>query len=457
MSPSVTLSTVPRPSALVVDPGSLPAQRRPLLTRLESHLVSQLSQHRGGDPLLVLFDVDLALLDLSHGLAELLRRFDADGRTAYFEGLLGEQLEANEAGLRRLFEERGVPHPARRQLLNEFLRLCWSPDPEVAGNQHFLGSLELLRWLELQPAVHVAFLTERSDERREETLQALELIGSRAGLHFSHSRLFSAGDGDHQLSGEAQQQAAIAHFLDEGFRVCALVGDEGGEQGGVLRLNASELLLELKATVGRQAPRIVWTGVSDGASLERFIGSPLPFAELTAQRGAGGALELCGADSGLELEEVLAACAQGGKGLRLHLVGARAILPRMALSIERSSFPSAQLEFACLPEELDRHDLLGLRERFPDARIVALVGSWSPLQAFAPDLVAGALERVHALGFDAVSIEAAPRCADALEAAARSVGLGVDLVAASGLPGYMEAVARDPYSVSCDFRSLGSR
>ncbi len=458
MSPSATLPVVPRPAASrPAALGQLPSERRPSLARLERHLVAQLKQHRGGDPLLVLFDVDLALLDLSHGWAELLQRFDERGGTAYFEGLLREQLETHEAGLRRLFEERGVPHSARRQLLNEFLRLCWSPVPEVAGTQPFLCSLELLRWLELQPAVHVAFLTERSDERREETLQALELIGARAGLRFAHARLFSAGHGEHRLVGEAQQQAALQHFSAQGFRVCALVGEDGGEVDDMLRLDAVKLIAELQAPSGPETPRIVWTGIRDGASLERFIGSPLPFAEISAQRGAAGALKLCGAGSGLELEEVLAACAQGGKGLRLRLVGARALLPRMALALERSSFPSAQLEFACLPEELDRDDLLGLRERFPEAGFVALVGAWSGLQAFAPDLVAMAFERVRTLGFDTVSVDAAPRSAGALEDAARQLGLGVDLVAASNLSDYLEAASRVPHSVSCEFRSAGPR
>jgi hypothetical protein len=490
-------SSAPTLTPLAAD-RELPAG--PWLRALARH-VAQARLDHPEDELLVLFDVDGTLLDFRAGLVDLLERFDEEHGSTLFTGVRLDEVRLEEAHLRRLFEARGVPYHLRRELLARAERLGWSPRAVLGAHQPFLGMLEILRWFQSQPQVHVAFITERPEERREETIQALSTLGATYGLRFPEDLLFTAGSiggpGAEIAAAEATslgtvtaagvgalpaaaagesipeqgrpmvKQDGVRHFQRRGFRVVAVVDDRADHLEAIRRdlgrpdlllLQTKGLTISLPSLAQRRGeaavPQVVWRGLEDLAALGQFLGSPLQWAELPLERSAAGELVVSRRRSQgrpLVLEEILGSFAQCGKGLRLQLVEGGALLSRTLFALRQSGFPAERIHFVLAPDTLGRAGFQRVMEELPGAVRIVPLGFLSVVAAIAPDQARAVLQQLRSWAVERVTVALADPHLKILEQLAQEAGFAVELDAGEDLADYICALSSAPRAVISEF------
>lgn len=447
----------------------------PWLRALFRH-VEQARLDHPADELLVLFDIDGTLLDFRAGLVDLLERFDQEHGSAHFAGLSIEEVRLEEAPLRRLFEARQVPHHLRRELLARAERLGWSPRAVIGAHQPFLGMLEILRWFQSQPQVHVAFNTERGDERREETLQALSTLGAAYGLRFPEDLLYTGGasaPGPDAAPRSGAKVEGVRHFQRRGFRVVAVVDDRAEDLQAIrselarpdlLLVETQGLAQALSPRVprlgGAEAPQVVWRGLEDLAGLGHFLGSPLQWAELPLERSSAGELVVSRRHSKqrpLVLEEILGSFAQCNKGLRLSLSEGGALLSRTLHALRQSGFPQERIQFSLAPDTLGRVGFRRLLEEFPGSARVAPLGFLSVVAAIAPEQARAVLALLRDWSVERVTLSVQDPHRRALETLALEAGFEIELDSGADLADYLGAVSCAPRAVLSEFGSEGWR
>ncbi|QDU84286.1 hypothetical protein Pla163_13930 [Planctomycetes bacterium Pla163] len=446
------------------------------LERLSAHV----ERRRRAQPdaeLAVLIDVDGSILDLRPGLAALLFDWDARRGTSYFDGLEAGEIQTGEAGLRRLFERRGLDHAARAELLVECERFAWSPEAVIGAHQPCLGMLEVLRWMQMQPRVFVVLNSSRSQTRRDETLQALRTLCRHYGMGLAEDRvrLNPFGDGS---DGVRSKLAGIEHFKSRGLVPIAVVDDDTEALVQIDRhLAGDDVLCLLAEPFGRpttaltprvcvteegenvpvDAVSILWDGLATMDDLELFGAANVPWAQATIVRDTCGQLSTVPVDGpGLEFEELIGAFAQLGRGLRLSFEEPAAA-SRALGSIGLLRFPWERVSVRLRSDQLTDQWFERL-DPYSAQVAIAVDGAFlAPLCSLAPDLVASALLRLREKGVARIVLPSGAVELAALAPLVRASGLELELATSGGIAPYVDAVLVGPEAVSTGFERERSR
>ncbi|MEZ5980447.1 MAG: hypothetical protein R3F34_19850 [Planctomycetota bacterium] len=419
---------------------------------------------RPGEQLAVMIDVDGSLLDLRPGLVELLAEWDARQGTRHFAGLAPEQVVPGEAGLRRLFDARGLDYTAREELLVECERFAWSPEAVIGAHRHCLGMLEVVRWMQMQPGVECVLNSSRSETRREETLQALRTLCRHYGVSLREDRVHLNPFGDGQ-GGERAKIEGIEATRARGLRPIAVVDDDPAALRAIRGWTSdpSLLCIESAPPLGRDqitepAPvSVVWRGLEDATDLELFGAANVPWAEVRLVRSASGGLATVPRrGTPIELEDLVGCFAQLGRAMRLRFDEPRAAVRALgALAMYR--FPWEQVAVRLAPDQLTDEWFDHLAPHRDRLAVVADVGFLDGAIGLGSDLVAEFLLRLTDRGVRRIAVPADATQVDTIRALARAAGLEVELAAPAGLGAYVDAVFAGADAVSTDFDRARSR
>lgn len=452
--------------------GSVPAAAH-WLARLTAHVERQRRRHPFAE-LAVLIDVDGTLLDLRPGLLARLLAWDARQQRSTFAGLEAADLVPNEAGLRRLFDARGLDYAAREELLVDCERFCWSPEAVLGAHRPCLGMLEVLRWMQMQPGVYVVLNSSRAQERRDETVQALRTLCRHYGMGLAADRLHLAPSASGADPVEAKL-AGIEHFRERGFVPVALVDDDPRAVARIERDLGDRDVLCLAGTpferrlepVGETdgdagSPRpvsVVWTDLESMDDLELFGAANVPWAQVRVGRNDCAQLATVprrGAE--IQLEELIGAFAQLGRGLRLCFDETSA-LTRALDSIGVMRFPLDRVAVHLADDQQTDAWFQRLAAHVEGGVSVSADGGHLiPLARFAPDLASQALVRLVDAGVARLVLPADAPDVATFATYVRAAGLEVELaVEGASVSRYVDAVLRAPHAVSTDFDRQHSR
>ncbi len=177
------------------------------------------------DELLVFFDIDGTILDMRHMIMYLLRTYDQEHDSAFFEGLELGDIDLHENQVDRLLERLNLPRLQRQRVLDWYLANRWSSTAVLTAHRPFAGVMEVIRWFQIQPRTTVALNSGRPAVIREETLRSLNRLGRQYRVSFSDELLFLNSAGwDEQV--EQSKVAGLRHFQKAGYRVFAMVDNE---------------------------------------------------------------------------------------------------------------------------------------------------------------------------------------------------------------------------------------
>lgn len=449
-------------------PAAGQSQRRkggPWLRALADHVARQGEQFPEA-ALLVLVDIDGTLLDLRHGVQAILADFDRRHPGQALSELPIERLPNDERSLRALFEAHEVDHCERERLLVAFERLCWSPEAVSATQQPFLGVLEMLRWLRMQPGVFVALNSSRPESRREETVQALLTLSRRFGLRFSEDLLFLRGEPTRPAEPYRSKVQGVQHYRRLGYKVVAVLDDDSEALAAIGReASAPELLLVQAGDLAAALPdsvaggnsasttpaEICWRGPMAGPAFERFLGTCAPSAWVPVRRGSAGEVAVLSDEGSPVFEDLLGSFAQCGKGLWIEFKEGGSVLSRVVHTLQRSQFPEEHAVFVASPEKLGEIGYARLAEACPDAVRAATGHFLSTLSEVAPDLARESLERLRSWGVQRIVVAFDDPHREALVALVREAGLELALDAGLGLTPFLASTGCLPQAVVSDF------
>ena len=177
------------------------------------------------DSLLIVFDIDGTILDDHYATLHLLRRADEHFGTNWFRNCTLERVRRHGEDLPGLLATCAVPTERRGEVLAFLDERRWSTETVFASHRPFRGVLEVIRWFQLQPGVHVALNTSRPESARLVTLRSLNRLGAEFRVRFSSEMLHMmapAHDGDVSRA----KRDGLNQFVDQGYRIVAIVDDE---------------------------------------------------------------------------------------------------------------------------------------------------------------------------------------------------------------------------------------
>lgn len=441
------------------------------------------------DRLMILFDLDGAILDLRYRVCRTLEAYDAAHGTRFFGHLQAERIPAHEDHITRLMADLEIAPRDQQAIIDWYQANRWTHEAVLRSQQPFEGVFDVIRWLQSQPGCTVGLNTGRPESIRAETLATLNQLGAPHRVSFSNDLLHMNPDGWQQRVSDAIVRGVL-DFRAQGYHVCAVIDNEPENLRAIGALSAARELLLLHArtmyetqsallppeavsgevydltvlATRRTLPpdvQLVWHGINDEANLRQFLASDIQWGEcdihLDPRSGelvlhhddlAAPADE---ADGWLRLDDLLARLAAAGKSVKLDLkAGPELIDPSLAL-VERYGFTDDRLWLNGYIPLLGEIGFRRLAEAHAGAIVQAPIGFLEPLAVSAPDQAREIIDTFCAWGMNRFSLDWRSDQFVAFFDQMERWGVDVNLYGVGDLRAFLRAVLLHPRSVTADF------
>jgi phosphoglycolate phosphatase-like HAD superfamily hydrolase len=177
------------------------------------------------DNLLIVFDIDGTILDMRHMILYVLKDFDEQLGTQYFQGLNFIDIDFHEAHVSGLLESLSIPSTHRKTILAFFDERLISATAFPESQRPFHGVLDVVRWFQGQPNTFVGLNTGRPESLRINTLETLNSWGRLHDVVFQNDLLYMRCSHDIESIAYAKV-AGIDYFQQCGYRTFAFVDNE---------------------------------------------------------------------------------------------------------------------------------------------------------------------------------------------------------------------------------------
>lgn len=199
------------------------------------------------DNLLISFDIDGTIIDARHTVVYLLKQYDRQHGTRYFEDISCARITHHENQIQPILEHNGVPLQEQGDLLSWYFERCWSAETISASHRAFRGVLDVISWFQRQPHTAVGLNTGRPDEMRLVTLNSLNTLGQDYGIQFTSDMLHMNSQDNWAFNVGTSKAIGIERFRQKGFRVVAAIDNEPESLKGLATADPSGEMLLLHA------------------------------------------------------------------------------------------------------------------------------------------------------------------------------------------------------------------
>ncbi len=441
------------------------------------------------DRLIILFDVDGTIVDLRHMMLSLLREYDRTRGSNYFRRMGLTDIDVNENQMDVLLARmKHLPDDTRSEILDWYRSRYWDRDVMFESHRPFAGVMEVMRWFQIQPNTSVGINTARPEYMREDTLHSLNGLGKEYKVSFPSELVFmSPHEWDKDI--ENSKREGVRYFRDLGYRVIAFVDNEPENLAAVADMDDSDEILLLHAdtlfeSARSRLPRttvsgdiydiaelaadrlphhvqFVWRGITDSASLAKFIDSDIQWCEVDV-RADPVTEQLVLASEPIDdtlpvnlttLNEILDVVERAKRSIKLDLQENGRALYALVDEIRNRKIPQNRLWFSSNIDELGEDGFRRLRHTFPDAVIQCPVDFMAPLILAMPNRARDTLSALSEWGINRVSVKwdnlAKRQTLDSLE----SWGYEVNIYNVPDLESFLKAALLLPTSLTADFDS----
>lgn len=204
------------------------------------------------EKLLVSFDIDGTIIDARHTVVQLLKQYDHEHGTYYFEGLTRFEIRHPENTITPVLEAHGVPSDEHEQILAWYFERCWSASTVLYKHRAFNGVLDVIGWFQRQPNTQVGLNTGRPEMMRDVTLSSLNQLGADFGVQFDNDMLHMNNQDNWEFNVGNSKAMGIDYFRAKGHRVVAAIDNEpeslkglaqADPEGDILLLHADTLYM----------------------------------------------------------------------------------------------------------------------------------------------------------------------------------------------------------------------
>ncbi|NIR00948.1 MAG: hypothetical protein GTN78_12235 [Gemmatimonadales bacterium] len=440
--------------------------------------------------LLVLFDIDGTILDMRCMIQYVLKAYDPEHGTEFFEQLEVGDVTVHENQVESLLEALNIPWVRRQGILDWYLEHRWTPDAIFQSHHPFAGVMEVIRWFQIQPRTRVGLNTGRPETLRADTLRSLNELGKEYRVHFADELLFmNAADWERDV--QNSKARGVEHFRKAGFRVIAMVDNEPDNltavaevdpEGEILLLHADTIFetkrskLPAGAAKGRlyditelipekalpQHIQFVWHGLNDEANIRQFLASNIHWAEFDVRTGPEGSGLILRHDSLkktplhddeelLPLEEILTRVERFEKAVKLDLKEGGEMVDCAIELIQNREYDLGKLWFNGNVEVLKEEGIRKLADALPEVIVQVPIDFLVPLIAVLPEQGKVMLETLKSWGVNRFSISWKEPQLTELMNLMDTWGFPVNLYAVPDLESFLRAVLLQPRSITSDF------
>ncbi len=410
------------------------------------------------DKLILLFDLDSAILDLRHTAANVLRAYDRKHGTDVFADTdyteiqrplkpgqeLDEKMEWPDG--EPLLKGPKIPKEQAGKVRDWYDKYKWDRNIEVDFLRPHPAALDVVRWFQIQPNTFVACDTSRSEKLKGETLSALNQIGKPHRVEFHEDFLLIRGADSSQGAAKAGVQS-VQQLQKRGYRVVAVIDGDQESLKAVSEIDfAGEILLlswksspgtglrtgfpmflsgkafDLVDLINEEAlPRhiqYVWHGINNQANLQQFLGADIQWGEVDVRAdNLSGHLfvrhdslsqsPIQREEKILFLKDCLAKFVKFGKSVKLDYkrgLGEKQIDQTLDL-VEKLGFEQQRLWHTGNIEDLREKGFRRIRKRHPRAIVQCTSNFLVPLVLGAPRKARGIVAMLKDWGVSRVSID----------------------------------------------------
>ena len=442
------------------------------------------------DKLLILFDIDGTILDMRCMMLYVLKAYDEEHGTEYFEELRLADVTVHENQVETLLKSRNIPSNQRRGVLGWYVEHRWTPSAILHSHHPFAGVMDVIRWFQIQPRTSVGLNTGRPEAIRADTLRSLNELGKEYRVRFSDELLFM-NPGGWEEGVRSSKGKGVKHFQEAGYRIIAMVDNEpdnlevvaeADEHGEILLLHADTIFETKRSKLPAgtadgaeyditeliperalpQHVQFVWHGLNDEANIRQFLASDIHWAEFDVRTGPEGAELILRHDSIaktplqeneelVRLDELLTLMDRFDKCLKLDLKEGGEMVERMIELVRTRRYDSRRLWFNGNVEVLEEDGIRKLAGALPGSILQVPIDFLVPLIATLAEQGRIMLDTLRDWGVNRFSISwKEPELTRLLDHIDRW-GFDVNLYAVPDLESFLRAVLLQPRSITSDF------
>ncbi len=371
-----------------------------------------------GDRLMILFDIDGTILDMRHMILHVLKSFDQEHATLFFQNLRIGDITIHENHAEKLLAKLKIPNKYNGEILRWYKDHRWSSNAILASHRPFAGVMEVIRWFQMQPNTSVALNTGRPEILRAQTLRSLNSLGGEYKVRFTNSLLYMNPYGWEENVADIKA-AGVLHFQGAGYRVFAVVDNEPENLNSISKVDPHQEVLLLHANTIFESKRkklpegsvsgnvyditelikekalprhiqFVWHGVNDEANLRQFLGANIQWAEcdvcidpsnrdIILRHDSFAEMPLSDDEDLLLLKDVVDRLKAMGKSIKLDLKENGTLVDSVLELLKIHTLEDAHLWFNANVDLLKEKGFRKLRKAYPSAIIQCPINHITPL------------------------------------------------------------------------------
>jgi hypothetical protein len=444
------------------------------------------------DKLMLIFDIDGAILDMRYLILNVLRAFDRVRGTQYFEGLEVSAIKTHENRVEQLLALLKIAPEEQKPILDWYVEQRWSPQAIREAHHPFRGVLEVIRWFQIQPNTYIGLNTGRPEKIREETLRSINHLGEAYRVKFSGDLLYM-NTGNWAGAVRDTKVAGVQHFMDAGYRVFAMIDNEPDNLRAIAEMMSEEEILFLHADTLFESKRtrlprntargndydltdlipekalppniqLVWHGINDRANLRQFLASDFQWGECDVHLDQDtGELVLFhdplterlpddeDEDLSLTLDELLKRLCAMGKSVKLDLKEGGELVRKVVAMLKTYTFDDSQLWFNGYVDLLREDGFRALADTHPNAIVQCPIDFLEPLICSAPVKTKEIIDLFTSWGINRYSINWRLHGLRTFFDQMDAWGFGVNIYGVFDLETFLQAVILMPQSITSDF------
>ena len=463
----------------------------------EKNWMKELSLHyektrnlHSADQLLVIFDIDGTILDMRYMILYVLKSFDRQRATGFFNTLSILDVKVHENQIDPLVRN-FVPSPGQREeVMNWYVTYRWSSDAILESHRPFEGVMEVIRWFQMQPNTSVGLNTGRPELIRADTLRSLNALGKEYKVSFANDLLWMNPRGWEKNVSSSKAEGILA-FQRKGYRIFGYIDNEPENLLAVSELDLRQEILLLHANTifeskRKQLPshsvrgnkyditelisestlprhvQFVWHGVNDEANLRQFATSDVQWAELDVRLDPMQERVILRHDSFADvpavegeafilMDDALKVLLQRGKSIKLDLKENAVLLEKVLALLRRRKVESTALWFNGNVDVLQKEGFAELFAAYPEAIIQCPIDFLAPMIISLPEKTRETLERFCEWGINRFSLGWKTPGMTGLLNQLERWNFEVNVYNVPDLESFLRAVLLQPTSITSDF------
>ncbi len=442
------------------------------------------------DKLLILFDIDDTIIDISYLILDVLQAYDKENKTKYFRNFSVTDIDVHENQVNILIDRLDIPENEKQKIIDYYEKNRWKWYSILQSHKPFSGVLEVIRWFQLQENTFVGLNTGRPEIIRDDTLKFLNILGQEFKVQFTSDLLYM-NPNDWETGVENAKVAGIRKFQNQGYRVFGFVDNEPVNINVVSKIDPNkEILLlhantifeskmnnlpkhtvdgekyELTEFLSKQSIpqhiQFVWHGINSEVNLENFLFSDITWGEcdvrinpfddeIVLRHSSFVDKKLQPDEELLTLDILLSTLTETDKSLKVDLKAGVALIERIIKLFDKYNMSQDRLWFNGMIERLQKQGFQLISQTFPNAIIQCSIDFLGPLAFSAPEKAIDILNMFQEWGINRFSINWKNEDRHALYELLERHGLDINLYNIPDLEAFLQAALLVPRSITSDF------